>query len=85
MGGFGMSMAALDCTEPPATTVVFSMKSAKTLPLADILPPPCMPRLMITSPPAMELLPLRGKGVERIGDEYFAQTDGKIEAKNGSK
>ncbi len=30
-----------------------------------------------------ELLPLRGKGVERIGDEYFAQTDGKIEAKNG--
>lgn len=30
-----------------------------------------------------ELLPLRGKGVERVGDEYFAQTDGKIEAKNG--
>ncbi len=26
-----------------------------------------------------ELLPLRGKGVERVGDEYFAQTDGKID------
>ncbi|MDE6882541.1 MAG: FapA family protein [Lachnospiraceae bacterium] len=37
----------------------------------------------VTAKPPKELQPLRGKGVERIGDEYFAQTDGKIEAKNG--
>ena len=37
----------------------------------------------VKSKPPKELPPLRGKGVERIGDEYFAQTDGKIEAKNG--
>ncbi len=37
----------------------------------------------VTAKPPKELQPLRGKGVERVGDEYFAQTDGKIEAKNG--
>lgn len=37
----------------------------------------------VKAKPAKELPPIRGKGVERIGDEYFAQTDGKIEAKNG--
>ena len=37
----------------------------------------------VKAKPSKEQPPLRGKGVERIGDEYFAQTDGKIEAKNG--
>lgn len=37
----------------------------------------------VKAKPVKELPPMRGKGVVREGDEYFAQTDGKIEAKNG--
>lgn len=37
----------------------------------------------VKAKPVKELLPLRGKGVVRDGDIYYAQTDGKIEAKNG--
>lgn len=33
--------------------------------------------------PAKELPPMRGKGILRENNEYFAQSDGKIEAKNG--
>ena len=33
--------------------------------------------------PAKELPPIRGKGIQREGDEYFSQSDGKIEAKKG--
>lgn len=37
----------------------------------------------VRAKPVKELPPLRGKGVEREGDEYYAQMDGKIEAKKG--
>lgn len=37
----------------------------------------------VKAKPVKELPPVRGKGVVREGDEYYAQTDGKIEAKNG--
>ena len=37
----------------------------------------------IKAKPPKELPPVRGKGVVREGDVYYAQTDGKIEAKNG--
>ena len=37
----------------------------------------------VKAKPVKELPPMRGKGVVCEGDEYFAQTDGKIEAKNG--
>ena len=33
--------------------------------------------------PAKDLPPIRGKGIVRENDEYFAQSDGKIEAKRG--
>ncbi len=37
----------------------------------------------VKAKPVKELPPVRGKGVVREGDVYYAQTDGKIEAKNG--
>lgn len=38
---------------------------------------------LLKSKPAKDLPPVRGKGIQREDNEYFAMTDGKIEAKKG--